>query len=509
MLRYIAIACCLAAITSPTAAADPPMQPRRLYHWPYLKFTRYIDAHGELHPQGDIDASRAFYWGRVLGCDGVAINVRGLTSTLHEGNWFEPIYQTATEKQRIFDLMRRFQRLYSNYGCADNFLHLHAHPLLKRHPTHIPSDTAQWRTWVLTGMRQRAELMRHMDIQRILIDLEFADQKDVSTDVGFWYALGQDIATTLVEVHPAVRIGFYPDLYYHMHQSPEGPFALGRVRVGDLRHALLAGLYAGRGQHPLWDFIGYTYSIVDGTIAEPGVQYVWDLAEHLKRLIDVHHRGLGPAIEFIPGRWELGASHAPSALFAGLFKQPNLSLRMLRRDYGSLLAQTNAIGIWDHGYSWDPAGAGYIRFETDDELAAWKTTLAGLALRSRYHKHLQSQELWHVHVPADTPLTEKLEYFQIIKTPDGAWLVSGRLASNFTDYVNLTRELLGKDRLAFPLHSEHDLERARYWQDQGYFAGQSIRTESDHPRWPQATAIMAARVAESDLPATSLRHNSE
>ena len=63
---------------------------------------------------------------------------------------------------------------------------------------------------------------------------------------------------------------------------------------------------------------------------------------------------------------------------------------MLRRDYGLLLAQTNAIAIWDHGYSWDPAGAGYKRFETDAELSAWKTALAGLTLSSRYHKHLLS-----------------------------------------------------------------------------------------------------------------------
>ncbi|MEE3373312.1 MAG: hypothetical protein VX346_28510 [Planctomycetota bacterium] len=490
MLRYAPLLWFLVATTVP--AAGPPPRPPRLYHWPYLKFTRYVDALGVDCPQGDIDPRRAFYWGRVLGCDGIAINIRGLTPSLHEGNWFEPIYQTPAEKKYVFDLMRRFQRLYASYGCADNFLHLHAHPLLKHHPTHIPGDVAQWRKWVIAGMRQRGELLHHMDIQRILIDLEFADQKNVSTDETFWYALGREIARVLVQAHPTIRIGFYPDLYYHMHQPSTGPYVFGRVRAGDLRHALLAGLYAGRGERPLWDFVGYTYTIVDGAIAEPGVEYVWDLAEHLKRLIEVHHRGLGPAVEFMPGRWELGASHAPAALFGGLFKQPNLSIAMLRRDYSVLLAQTKSIGIWDHGYAWDPAGAGYKRFATDADLAAWKTSLAGLALRSHYHEHLQSQDRWHMHVPADTPLAEKLQYFQIVKAGDGAWLVSGRLAPDFNRYVNLTRELLGKDRLAFPLHSSQDLERARRWHQQGFFAGQSIRTAPDR-RWPQAVATMAPR----------------
>lgn len=491
-LRCVASLSILMATMTAAPAADPPPQARQLYHWPYLKFTRYIDALGVVRPHGDIDPERAFYWGRVLGCDGIAINIRGLTRSLHEGNWFEPIYRNSAEKKRVFDLMRRFQRLYASYGCADSFLHLHAHPLLKKHPTHIPRNVTEWRKWVLAGMRQRAELLRHMDIQRILIDLEFADQKKVSDDEAFWYALGQDIARTLVQIHPEIRIGFYPDLYYHMHQPPTGPLVLGCVRPGDLRHALLAGLYAGRGQHPLWDFVGYTYNIVDGAIAEPGVQYVWDLAEHLKRLIEVHHQGLGPAVEFVPGRWELGASHAPGALFGGLFKQPNLSLAMLRRDYAVLLEQTNAIGIWDHGYSWDPAGSGYKRFETDAKLSAWKTALTGLALRSHYHEHLQAKDRWHVHVPADAPLTEKLQYFRIIKTADGAWLVSGRLAPNFAHYVNLTKELMGKDRLAFPLHTEQDLNQARHWRQQGYFAGQAIRTGHDR-RWPQAAATMVAR----------------
>ena len=489
----------LLAAGGPGMGADPaPPPPRsaRLYHWPYLKFTRYVDARGVPRPQGDIDPQRAFYWGRVIGCDGVAVNVRGLTEALHEGNWFEPVYRNEAERNHVFGTMRRFQELYARYGCGDNFLHLHAHPLLKTHPTHVAEDVPQWRAWVLTAMRQRGELLRHMESERILIDLEFADQQRVSRDERFWYDLGRDIARTLVAVHPAIRIGFYPDLYYHMSQPPAERFALGRVRPGDLRHAFLAGLYAGRGRQPLWDFVGYTYNIVDGTIAEPGVQYVWDLAEHLRRLIQVHREGLGPALEFMPGRWELGASHPPSELFGGLFKQPNLSLKMMRRDYGLLLAQTRSVAIWDHGGSWDPAGSQYKRFATDAGLAAWKQRLAGLELRSHYHQHRQDKETWHFRVPADRPLAEKLTYFRIVKDADGAWLVSGRLAAHFVDYVNAAREMMGKDRIAFPLATAADVARAGKWKQGGYFPGQQIVTTRDR-RWPAAAATMTARSAPS------------
>ena len=89
-------------------------------------------------------------------------------------------------------------------------------------------------------------------------------------------------------------------------------------------------------------------------------------------------------------------------------------------------------------------------------------------------------------------LPEKLQYFRIVKTAHGAWLVSGRLAPNFAHYVNLTKELMGKDRLSFPLHTEQDLSLARHWRQQGYFAGQAIRTGKDR-RWPQAAATMVAR----------------
>ena len=142
-----------------TLANASEQSPARLYHWPYLKFTPYTNALGKKLPNGDISAKRAFYWGRVIGCDGVAFNVRGLTPALEEGNWFEPVYRSVKEKATIFGLMKQFQQMYARYGCSDNFLHLHAHPLLKRHPTHIPKDVKQWRKWVIDERKIRTTLI--------------------------------------------------------------------------------------------------------------------------------------------------------------------------------------------------------------------------------------------------------------------------------------------------------------------------------------------------------------
>ena len=467
-------------------------EPVRIYHWPYLKFTSYTDAHAKKWLNGDVDLQRAFYWGRVIGCDGVAFNIRGLTQALEEGNWFEPVYRNETEKSRLFDRLRRFQVLYAKNGCRDNFLHLHAHPPMPQHPTHGTQDVAQWRRWVLAGMEQRAELLRHLGTQRILIDLEFASQQKVDLQERFWFDLGRRIARTIVRQHPQIRIGFYPGLYYHMSRKPPKRLVLGDVAAGDLRHALLKGLYAGRGKHPLWYYSGYTYSIVDGTVAEKGATYVWDLPGHLRGLLRAHRQALGPEVEFMPGRWDLGATHQPGRLFGGLFKQPNLSLEMMRRDYRALLQHTRMIGIWDHGWSWDPGGSGYKRFETDAELARWKAELARIAISSRYHKNLGTNETWHLHVAADAPLEKKLQWFHIVKSADGVWFVSGKLAPNFADYVNLVKQLSGKQRVPFPLHTKTDVTLAEDYQVRGFFPGRAIVLGQDK-RWPHAVATMAKK----------------
>ena len=59
-----------------------------------------------------------------------------------------------------------------------------------------------------------------------------------------------------------------------MSWKPPKRLVLNGVAAGDLRHALLKGLYAGRGKHPLWYYSSYTYSIIDGTVAEKGAEYV-------------------------------------------------------------------------------------------------------------------------------------------------------------------------------------------------------------------------------------------
>ena len=79
-----------------------------------------------------------------------------------------------------------------------------------------------------------------------------------------------------------------------------------------------------------------------------------------------------------------------------------------------------------------------------------------------------------------------------MKAPDGAWLVSGKLAPKFADYVNLAKELTGKDRVAFPLQNDADVELAQDYQRRGFFANQDIVTVRDE-RWPTAAATIQPR----------------
>ena len=462
-------------------AASEDRKHVRIYQWPYLSFKPYISANGIDYPHGDIDARRAFYWGRVIGADGVAFSIRSLLPHLVEGNWYEPVYENEKQRKEIFDLVREFQQLYSKYGSDDNFLHFHAHPLLPKHPTHPTTEVKQWRRMVVEGMRQRAGLLKHAGISRLLLDLEFAGQSNVSDDLQFWFELGRDMTRAMVKEHPSLRIGFYPGLYYLMHD--EVRFEKAKTGLENHRHALLKGMYESRGMQPLWYFSGYTYTIADGTVAERGSKYVWTLHEHLDGIKRVHQAALGPDIEYMPGRWDFGASNGPGKAFRWLFKQPNRSLNMMRRDYQILTKFTRYIGSWDHGTSWDEDGQTCKRFKSEKEFDQWKEGLKKAELRSHYRKHLATGEEWEVVIKADEPLNAKLRYFKIHKLPGGAIHVSGKLANDFADYVNLRKVFAGKHNNSFPLYSSKEIQWANQYKKRGFLSRQRA-IETPDAKWP-------------------------
>ena len=112
--------------------------------------------------------------------------------------------------------------------------------------------------------------------------------------------------------------------------------------------------------------------------------------------------------------------------------------------------------------------------------------------RSRFHKIPGANETWNVRVTGDALLDEKLKLFHIVRSPDGAWLVSRKLAPNFTEYVNLVKQLTGKQQVAFPLHTKADIKLAENYQAGGFFPGRKIVLSHDK-RWPHAVATMAKK----------------
>ena len=475
----------LALLATTAVCHAEAQQATRIYHWPNLKFVHYTSARLREMPNGDIDPQRAFYWGRVLGTDGLSFSIRGLTDALEEGNWFEPVYRNESERARLFGLCQDFQQLYAKYGCGDNFLHVTAHPMLKKHPTHVTDNPDQWRIWVLDGMRQRAELMKFAGIHRLLIDLEYLEYKHepVSSDPRFWYDLGRDIMRAMLEAHPEIRVGFYPDLD-DLIDIPRDQWPVDRL--ADRRHGLLKGLYDHRGTQPLWNFIGGSYARVDQSNRKKGSTDYQDLVKWAITHNAAHHTVLGPEIEFMFGRWDLGISLEDGPFdpiryrwFWGIVNQPNLSVDMMRHDYHIIAETGEMIGTWDHGTAWDEDGAIYKRLASEEEFQQWNDKLAELEIQSRFHHNRLTDDTWHFRVPADAPLSERVKLFHIAKTPDGSYHISGQLPDNFAHYVSVTKEVSGKHDLTIPIHTEAEYQWAVEYKRRGFFEYQQLQRSEE------------------------------
>ena len=459
---------------------------RKVYHWGPIRLTPYLSAKFGEYPTGDITPSRAFYWGRVLGANGLAFGIRNLTDAIIEGNWFEPVYRNEEEKKYMFDLIKDFHTLYSKYGCSDNFMTVTAHPMLANHAVRPTTDVAQWREWVLEGMSQRAELLKYAGAKRFLIDLEFTSQDKVSTDIQFWHDLGRDIIQAVKKAHPEIEFGFYPGLtgvQYNLEEriNPKG-------MRSNPRTALLQGIYDGRGDTQIFHFVGWSYCATDQctgtkwwTIRES--PFVHDTDHSANRTIYAHEYLLGDDIRYEWGRWTMGGHrylkkpYELGATGVAMIKLANVPPEALERTWEKFYAKSNVITVWDHGPSWDEEGHNYVTVRTDEEMGAFKQWLA--KQDPAYHKIYDTitGKYWIPGSESAGFYGDKKDMFEYIEK-DGIIHITGVLDPQFVTYVNLTKELAGRDRDVIPLYSQEDIERAKKYKEKGYFPYQKFETES-------------------------------
>ena len=467
---------------------------KKIYHWPYLKLTPYTSLQYNYMPNGDIDDRRAFYWGGVIGSDGLAFNLRGLLPHLIEGNWQEPVYTTPGQKQSIFEKVKEFQDTYAVYGCGDNFIQSHVHPPL------YGEGVTQWRADVITGMTQKAELMAYSGVPRILLDLEFASQDTVSTDPQFWYDLGGDVITAMRTENTTFKFGFYPGLYGYWEYTLTAPERTNPRSIGsypgetsiplskrNMRHALVEGVYNSLNGTTMWHFPGWTYSPSHMCAGTKTNSYVFNLESIITGIIGSHTAMLGSGIEYMPAKWDFGRTQtSPIGMH---WKQPNLSLAMMQRNYDLIYQYTDYAAVWDHGYSWDDDGPGYLTYPsiqsfTDviDNIQIVDNELPDpgvFAFASYYRWDSLTGQSHFVSVPDDASTSERLDYFVSYNGAEG-YHITGKQADNFPDYVDTMIVAAGKDIVPILLRDADEYSWAVEYKNKGFFKNHTVvQTPSD------------------------------
>ena len=459
--------------------------PKKIYHWPSLKLTEYTSAKYIHHPNGDIEDRRAFYWGRVIGSDGLAFGIRNLLPHIVEGNWQEKVYNNTTERTFVFDKVKGFQDTYAAYGCGDNFMQFHAHP-------NIGQTVSQWRADVINGVTQKAELMAYAGVPRFLLDLEFASQDDVSTDPQFWYDLGGDVITAMRTRNVTFKFGFYPGLYGYWAYTLTAAERVNPRSIGiyptetsipdakrNMRHALIEGIYDNLNGTTMWHFPGWTYSPSHMCAGTDIHSYVFNLESMLIGIIDSHTAMIGSGIEYMPAKWDFGRTQ--TVPIKTHWKQPNLSLNMMQRNYDLIYQYTDYAGVWDHG-GWDDDGYYYLNYATQQ---AFEDDLAGLTiddielpddtytLASYYRWDSLTGETHLASVPENASMAEKLSYFDIYPGP-GGYHVAGRHPANFPDYVDTMIVAAGKDQIIIPLRDSDEYSWANEYRTKGFFKNYEV-----------------------------------
>ena len=468
---------------------------KKIYNYPSITLKEYTSAQYIYYPNGDIDDKRAFYWGRVIGCDGLGFTIRYLFPHIIECNWQEKVYNNQTEKDYIFDLVKDFQDTYAAYGCDDNYMKFHTH-----HPLY-GETISQWRADIITGMTQKAELALYAGVDRILLDNEYTDWDLVPDDVYFWYDLGTDIIAAVRGVSPDIKLGFYPGLQNYWLTLTEPGERVNPKAIGtypgetsipedrrNMRHGLYQGIYDNLNGSTMWEFAA-SYSSAHMCIGAYGASYVFNLEERYNWLQTVNLTMLGAGIEHMIVKGDL-SSRQPNPI-AYHCKQPNLSLMMQKRNYDLIFGTfTDLAGSWDFGGSWDEDGSSYLTYPSIpdfinaiDDIQLNNTELPPpetFTFSTPYKYDTITGQEHHISVAVDADISEKLSWFNLYGGA-GGYHVTGKHVDSFPDYVNTRIVSAGKDEITIPLRDSDEYSWAREYRAKGFFKNHEVVYTPDDP----------------------------
>ena len=463
---------------SPTSAKtkeSPDKSPKRIYGWPLITFEPYVAANFDEFPNGSIDERRAFYWGRVIGRDGVAFNLTDFPCT-EESAWTGPVYKTPEEKESLYDKVKAFQDLYSRYGCGDNFLQVYSRDRRKG------QSLEEYRKEVAKGMQEIARILKHSGVRRVLLDMEWSGKVGEGQTPRDTYEIGRAIINAMREVNEDFAFGFYPGLYsyseYINYPAVKSPMPESVDDTDDHRYALIKGIYDARGSVGIWNWTGVTYGTnhmctSDLWMNKKDHPFFWNLNELCDSLTEVYNELIGPEIEFMYAKWAIGVSQVNRQ-----FKVPNLTPDIMRRNLDVLFSNTDTVGYWDHFVGWDnQQTSSYLKFENENEFKDWQETLKETTLKNHFMYDVQTQKYWTVNENS-TSLEDKMKFFEVFRR-GGEIHVIGEQWETFSELVNITKEFTGKDKLSIPLYSNAEVDMAKDYKKQGFFSKQ----EADHPSW--------------------------
>ena len=457
---------------------------RKLYHWPYLKGLPYTSAEFVEYPDGDICNSRAFYWGRVIGSDGVHIPLRGFVK-LEDNLMARPFVESEEEREALTDRLRRFQEIYSKYGCVDNALGVYMDKPIEG------ESLEEFKANVYKYGKERAELAKAAGIPKILIDMEWSNLEELKEKIGprqaclYAWEVGKELMRALNDSYPEVELGFYPGLtgtQYNIEKriNPE----LNRFST---RTPFVQGMYDNKKKVKMFHFVGWTYCVTDqctGTkwwkVKEP--PFVNDTTDMTERTMYAHKWLLGDDLRYEWGRWELGnyRYRKPGVPGQAMIKLANVPLAALERTWKKLYQKSNVIWVWDNHNSWDEDGSTYVSINNDEEMEGFEKWLD--EVDPAYHKLYDAVtcEYWIPGAAHTGFKGTKRDMFKFI-TKDGVTHITGILDPQFVKYVNLTKELAGRDRDIIPLYSQEDVELAKKYKEKGYFPYQVLKMGSEEP----------------------------
>ena len=464
--------------------SNAPQGRREIYHWPVpLTGLPYISADFTDFPDGDICVARAFYWGRVIGSDGLNLEIRWFTKEAEDNQMSRPFVKSEDERKTLTDRLKRCQQIYTKYGCSKNTLSFYMDKPREN------EDINEFKVNTYKYTRQRAELAKAAGIPRMMIDMEWSNLEELKKKIGpreacqYAWEIGREVMRAIKDSYLEVEFGYYPcntTVQYNIEK---------RISPKDLRFqtrtAFIQGFYDNRDNIKIFHFCGWTYNATDQctgtmwwTIKQP--PYTHSTYDAVDRIIYGHRWMIGDDIKYEWGRWELGGHrYVQPGLSSSLamIKLANVPPEALERTWLKLYESSNVVWVWDHFNSWDEDGGSYVTINNDVEMKEFDKWLA--EVDPAYHKLYDANtgKYWIPGTPGSGFHGTKRDLFKF-HTKDGITHITGKLDPNFVTYVNLTKELAGRDRDLIPLYSQQDIELAKKYKEQGYFPYQELKIES-------------------------------